>query len=417
MQRIPVFYGWIVVAGLMVFAAVGVGLAGANIALFVGPVTGELGWDASTFGWAQFFRLSALVVAGPVIGRALDRYGPRVPAAIAVVVAGGLTVALSWMSASWQLIGTFVLMGLVGMGRAPELYINPPVARWFIRRRGLAMGIALAGTPLGAVILFPLTQALIDVNGWREALRILGIGGMAVAFPMVMLLRRRPEDIGQQPDGDSERAATGQGGRAPTRERSLTRAQAVRTPAFWFMTVGFAAVVYGESTLALFRVPHFVERGIDPSLVAAAIAVDASIAVTLSVVLGRALDSIDPRLVLAAGVGGAVTCAVGLILVEGPVWLFAANIGYAVGFQSSHVAQNVMWANVFGREHIGRIRGVALPVIIVFGATAFPVTGLIRDSTGVYTPAWVVAIVASTLGLLLAMRVRLPSRNEGPLAV
>ena len=412
-MRPRLFYGWTVVGVLGVFGAVGVGLAGANFALFIGPMSEELGWSASTFGWAVFVRLAMILAAGPVIGRILDLRGPRLPVLGATLVAGGLTLWLSRVGTVWELMLAFAVMGLVGMGRANDLQASAPAAQWFVRRRGLAMGVALAGTPLGVAVYYPLTQLLIDLYGWRDALTVLALTGTAIVVPLAFLLRRRPEDMGLAPDGAPASPARGrESGRAWTDERSLTRRQALRTGRFWLMLAGFTAMTYGLSTLTIFRVPHFVERGLSPTMVAAAIAVDAVVAIVASVALGRELDRLPARGVLAVGLAAGAFCAVGLIVVDGLFWLFAANIGYALGFQVTHVAQSVMWADQFGRGHQGDIRGLTIRVTVGVGALAFPITGYLRDQAGVYTPAWVVSIALLLAAGALLAAVRPPATRR-----
>ena len=298
------FYGWTITGVLCVFGAVGVGLAGANFALFIVPMTEELGWSSSTFGWAFFLRFLVILAAGPLIGRLIDLRGPRLPVVVGALAAGAAVLWLSRAAAVWELALAFMLIGIVGMGRANDLQAGAPIAKWFVRRRGLAMGIALAGTPLGVAVYYPVTQALIDGIGWRGALTALAISGMAIAVPLGLLLRRQPEDAGLLPDGDApssgEARAAAQA--VSDAERSLTRREAMRTRRFWLMLAGFTAMTYGLSTLTIYRVPHFVERGLDPTLVAAAISVDAVIAVVASVLLGRALDRVPLRSVLLGGI-------------------------------------------------------------------------------------------------------------------
>ncbi len=412
------FYGWTITGVLGVFGTVGVGLAGANFALFIVPISDELGWSSSTFGWAFFLRFLMILAAGPLIGRLIDLRGPRMPVVGGLLVTGGAVLWLSRIAEAWELMAAFMIIGLVGMGRANDLQAGASIAKWFVRRRGLAMGIALGGTPLGVALYYPVTQLLIDGIGWRDALTVLAVSGVAIAAPLGLLLRRQPEDSGLLPDGDApssgaETDGAHSAGRTPSAaERSFTRREAMRTGRFWLMLAGFTAMTYGFFALAIFRVPHFVERGLDPTLVAAAIALDAVIAVVASVLLGRVLDRAPLRAVLVGGIAVGAFCAVGLVLAGGVFLLFAANICYALGFQSTHVAQSVMWADHFGRRHQGDLRGFTILVTVGVGALAYPVTGYLRDVAGVYTPAWFVAIALFIAAAALLMAVRPAGRGR-----
>ena len=410
---VSVFYGWVIVAVLALFSVMAVGLAGPNIAIFIEPMSNELGWSPTTFGWAQLARLESVIIAGPLIGRALDRFGPRFIIATAGLVTSALVISMSYISGEWQLIAIFAVTGLLGMGQVADLFVNAPLAKWFVRRRGLAMGIALSGTPLGVAIFYPLLQLTIDAIGWRDTWRIFGIAGAVVIVPAaLLLLRRQPEDLGMLPDGDAPRPLNDIDFGIDASEVSWSRSEAVRHPSFWLMIVGFTLFTYGWSTITIFRVPHFVERGLDPTLVAFSIAVDALVAIVVSVSLGRLSERVAPRYILALGVGGLIVSASSLIIVDNVAFLFAANIGYGFGFQTGHVAQSVMWANYFGRRHLGEIRGLTLPLTFGVGAAAFPVTGLIRESTGVYTPAWVVAIAVLVVSAGLLVSIKPPRKVD-----
>ena len=110
------FYGWTITGVLCAFGAVGVGLAGANFALFIVPMSEELGWSSSTFGWAFFLRFLVILAAGPLIGRLIDLRGPRIPVIGGVLVAGAAVLWLSRIAAVWELAVAFMLIGIVGMG-------------------------------------------------------------------------------------------------------------------------------------------------------------------------------------------------------------------------------------------------------------------------------------------------------------
>ena len=409
------YYGWVVVSVLGLFSALSVALAGPNLAIFIKPMQEELGWSATVFGWAQFARLAVVVVAGPLIGGLLDRQGPRFIIAFAAAVAGGTVMALASVTEEWHLIALFVVTGLVGMGRASDLYVSPSVSKWFVERRGAAMSRAMMGIPVGIIIFYPGSQLLIDAVGWRTAWLIFGAGGALILVPAALwLLRRQPEDMGLLPDGRSASPDAAARGGVSRPEHSWTRAEALRNRTFWMMIGGFGVYTFAWSTLTIFRVPHYVERGMGPLLVTLAIAADAVVAVGVSIVLGRVLDRFPARLMMVVSAGGLVVSAAAAIVVTNAAWMFVSTIGFGFGVQVGAIAQNVMWADYFGRRSQGAIRGVTLPLTMAFGAVAFPLTGFIRDATGAYTPAWFIAIAAIVVAAAALAAIRPPTRDARP---
>lgn len=405
------YYGWVIVGVLGAFSGISVSLAGPNLAVFIKPMQEDLGWSASVFGWAQFARLVTVFVAGPIIGRLLDRHGPRVPVAVASAVAAGTVVTLATIHNEWQLIALFILTGLLGMGRAVDLYVSPSVSKWFVRGRGRAMSMAFIGTPVGIMVFYPGSQLLIESVGWRNAWLIFGVGGGLVLVPMALLfLRRQPEDMGLAPDGDPL-IPTAEADDVPeldaASEVSWTRAEALRNRTFWLMVAGFSLYTFAWSTLTIFRVPHYIERGMGPFLVTLAVATDSVVAIAVSLVLGRLLGRVVPaHVMMAIGIAGLMVSAIGAVVVHSALWMFISTIGFGFGIQVGNITQNVMWADYFGRRNLGAIRGLTLPLTLGLGALAFPLTGIIRDAAGTYTPAWFMAMA----GLIGAAAILVPLR-------
>ncbi|MBM3940815.1 MAG: MFS transporter [SAR202 cluster bacterium] len=405
------FYGWVVVTVMVAFSAITVAMAGPNFGQFIKPMQAELGWGATIFGISQTVRMFAGVVTGPAIGRMIDRFGPRVPVATAALLLGLSLIAMKWMSTQWQMLVPFAITGLIGMGRAADMYVGATIAKWFIRKRGLAMSIAMAGTPIGIIFVFPLTQYLIDHFGWRQTLFIFGASGAALIVPMSLIwLRREPEDMGLLPDGDTSRPSVGSAGD----ETSWTRAEAMRHPTFWLMLLGFSLFSFAFSTVTVFRVPHYIERGLNPSTVAFAVTADSIVAVISSVVLGTVFARAASRVVVAAGMAGMAACTA-LLIVVGDNWvLFISSMLWGFGIQVAIVAQSVMWGDYWGRRHLGAIRGITIPLTIGVGSTAFFIAGLIRDEAGSYTPAWFMAIAVFAASVAVLLPLRKPRRRLAP---
>ena len=172
------------------------------------PIGEELGLSRQTIGWAQTGRLWAGGLSGVAIGWWLDRYGPRVPVLVAIVVATVGLLVLARVQSAAVLFGVLLALGASGWTAAGggALFATVPVTKWFIRLRGRATGMVQLGLGVGGAVFLPLTQILISNHGWRSAWVTLAWLS-AATLPLVLLLRRQPSDLGLEPDGGPVRAS------------------------------------------------------------------------------------------------------------------------------------------------------------------------------------------------------------------
>ena len=403
----PFYYGWAVVVTLAAFNALSASVAGSRLGLFIKPMGQDLGWSAAVFGWAQMASMVTILVSGPLLGHLIDRYGPRLLVPLVALIGGSAIATLAFVVAPWQMVLIFGITGLMGLGRAADLYGNVVISKWFVRRRGRAIGIAFALSTLGLVIFMPITQWLIDGIGWSRTWLVFGLGAPIVVVPLgLLILRRRPEDIGLLPDGLKQPQDLAEAVQQTPRlhpqlfsEESWTRAQALRTRTFWLMVTGFGIATFSSSIQAVFRVPAFIERGLDAQLVAFAVSADAVAAGLIAAfVSGRLVERFPARYMAVVGFAFLINAALFSIVGDTVIELFVAYLSFGIALSFIMVSENVMWANSFGRTHLGSIRGVTVPLIMVISAIAFPLTGYIRDVVGEYTPAWWI----SAIGLLVA---------------
>ena len=409
-QQGKLFYGWVIVAVMAVAGAANMALGTLNYGLFIKPMGDDLGIGRATFGWAQTARQVASAVTSPLVGSVLDRFGSRVLLAVAAAITGGALVGLGFIGQGWHLVALFTAMGLVGMSGPAALVTTVPVAKWFVRKRGQAMSFVALGIPVGALIFIPLTQLFIDAFGWRMAWILLGIIGAGVIIPLSLIfVRRQPEDLGLRADGDArpslprdaQHGHVGDAAPAPPDERAWTYEAAVRTATFWQLTFTFSVVMLALSSVAVHRIPHFMDRGLDPRLVAYATALDAVAAGVSSFVMGLLADRVPARYL---GVAGFLLIAAGILLTtvadSVPV-MFLAMIVFGAGIGGLMLIQNYVWADYFGRLHLGRIRGMVTPITLVFGGAGAPLAGYVRDANGSYTSIWLVGMGLFLLGALV----------------
>src|SRR4051812_28812298 len=197
-MRLPFYYGWVIVAVTFVTMAIGVN-ARTAFSLFYPPILAEFGWDRGVTAGAFSFGFVASGVVSPLIGRLMDRTGPRAVMEIGVALMGGGLLLAPLTSQPWHLyitIGVMVGAGSVCLGYSGQSLFLP---NWFIRRRGLAIGIAFAGVGIGSMTLLPWVQHLIEGNGWRTARTAIGLMILIVLGPINLFLHRPPQDIRPRP--------------------------------------------------------------------------------------------------------------------------------------------------------------------------------------------------------------------------
>jgi MFS family permease len=418
------YYGWVIVIVMAVTGGVSMALGGLNFGLFIKPIGDDLGIGRATFGWAQSARQVASALTAPVVGGLLDRFGARVMLAVAATLTGLAMAGFAFVMEGWEIIALFALTGVVGLNGPGALVTSVPVTRWFVRKRGKALAMTSLGIPLGGFLFVPLTQILIDFFGWRLACAILGIGGAAVIVPLsVIFLRRQPEDMGLLPDGavrpasppttspaSPRRPVTNLSRPDPHDERSWTRAEAVRTSAFWRLIVVFSLVMLAVSSVGVHRIPSFMDRGLDARLISYGTALDAAAAGLSTFVLGMLTHRTPARYL---GAGGFLVLAFASalsIVADTHSVMFVSMIVFGVGIGGMLLIQNYVWADYFGRRYQGSIRGAVTPITLASSAAGPPIAGYVRDLTGSYNPAWLVATGLMIGGAILLATTPPPRR-------
>ena len=437
-----IYYGWVIVASFFLLNIAGQASGTLNFGLFVIPIGEELGLSRQTIGWAQTGRLWAGGLSGVAIGWWLDRYGPRVPVLVAIVVATVGLLVLARAQSAAVLFGVLLALGASGWTAAGggALFATVPVAKWFIRLRGRATGMVQLGLGVGGAVFLPLTQVLISNHGWRSAWVTLAWLSAAM-LPLVLLLRRQPGDLGLEPDGGpagasrrrrrtSERpdAATRSAPPAPAPStpaasapapsaaaHAWTLRAAARTATMWQLSGAFAILACLLGASSVHRVPHWVELGFSPGTVSFAFGVDAAAATVTALAAGFLVERLQPRIVGAVSCG--LFCAALLLMVVAWAWpplLFSSTVLFGAGVGLNMVVQGVIWAQYYGWRFVGTIRGVVLPLIVLAGGLSAPLAGALRDAGGSYRISWLAALALCAVAGVLIFSARPPRLPAAP---
>lgn len=395
---LPFFYGWLLVAIGFVTMAVGVNARTAFSLLFP-PILDEFGWDRGvTAGIFSFgFLVSALVT--PFVGRLMDRRGPAlvVELGVAAMAAGLLLAPLA--REAWQLYLT--LGALVGGGINCLAYTGQSLylTNWFVRRRGLALSIAFSGVGIGSVTLLPWLQTLIEDGGWRAACWALGILVLVLLVPPNLLLRRRPEDLGLNPDGIGASSLTGgpHGNIIDPAWAAVdwTLARALRTARFWWIAVGYFCGLFAWYAVQVHQTKYLIDIGFSPATAAWALGIVSLVAVPGQIALGHLSDRIGREWVWVIGNGGFVLCCLALIaLRDYPAMavLYAMVVAQgAIGYGLTSV-MGAIPAEIFEGRQFGSIFGCVMLSAILGGAAGPWLTGILHDRFGDYAAAFLLSI-------------------------
>ena len=404
-MRLPFFYGWVIVAVAFVTMAVGVN-ARTAFSLFFPPILDEFGWERGVTAGAFSFGFLVSAVLTPSLGRLMDRRGPRVVMELGVaLVAAGLMLA-TLVRQPWQL---YVTLGvLVGGGSVCVSYTGQSLflPNWFVRRRGLAMSLAFSGVGVGSIILLPWLQHLIGRSGWRVACWAMGILVLVLLAPLNLLLRRRPEDMGLEPDGDAASHDAVAGGQAANVVDPVwaavdwTLGRAVRTGRFWWITLGYFGGLFSWYAVQVHQTKYLVEIGFSPSYAAWALGFVSLVAIPGQIALGHLSDRIGREWVWTVGSLGFVVCYLALLFMrQSPtpalLYLMVVSQG-ALGYGLTSVVGAIP-AEVFQGRQYGTIFGTLMLAAIAGGAAGPWLTGAIHDATGSYSLAFWLAIGWSAL--------------------
>jgi predicted MFS family arabinose efflux permease len=403
--RRSLFYGWVVVAVAAVVMLSTAGVRAAPGALLV-QMEQEPGWSTSALSFAAAIGLVVFGLAGPLSGRLMGRFGIRAVVLASLVITVGALAATTVVREFWQLVVVFGLIAGFGTGLVASV-VGPTIAnRWFVARRGLVTGVFGAATSVGQLIFFPVLTAVAVLAGWRSALVALAVLAALLVVPVLLWLRNDPADIGQQPLGATDGAIH----RAEPPEPRVMR-RAVRSPDFWFLAITF--FVCGATSNGLIGqhfISHAVDHGFTPVAASGALAVMGGFNFVGTLASGWLTDRWDPRRLLLAYYGFRGVSLLFLPLVTDSVGIVAFSVLFGLDYIATVPPTVMLCADTFGRRNVGVVYGWVFASHQLGAAAAAWGAGLVRDSVGDYSAAFVAAGWIAIVAGFMALRIGRPTR-------
>jgi len=418
-RRTPFFYGWIVVAAAGSTVFVRNAAATLTIAVFVLPMSDDLGWSRTLIVGAAAAAGVVSMFISPIAGWVLQRYGARTLMSVSVILLGAVILSLRWTTSPI----TFYL--LFGTGRlmfqAPlQIGASTAVAQWFVRMRGRSSSMLGVSHSFG-MGLFPLfAQLFMNANNgdWRMAWFWMGISVWVIALPLILLVFvNKPEDVGLTPDGDAPTSSgVSERGSASTTaaelEEQWTLKEAMRTPAMWTLAFVGGLVFFIHTGVNIHQAAFLQDHGISASIAASALTVIAVGTAIGSIMWGYMLDRFPVKVVYsstAAWLGGTSLL---FLLVDSEATAFTVALVFGIGLGGLLVVPPVAIAHYFGRNSLGAIRGATEPFVSGGQAIGAIGAGLIFDYTGSYQNTFPTFTAAAIIAIILLVFTRRPKKKS-----
>ncbi len=393
------FYGWIIVLAATIIYGVAAGQV-VCFGVFVKPLSADLGWTrASITGAFGIYMIIMSIVAG-LIGILLDRIGPRI-----LCIAGGLFMGLgcflcSKIDTKLQFYLCFSLLGGIGFS-CMFVSLQSTVPRWFIQKKGLALGIFLAGQGIGGLMLSPLLQSWISRYGWRTAFVYLALVTVGLIIPASLLLKKEPADMGLSPLGADDSPGNKNQYDTPPEPAGYTVPEALKTSSFWIFAISMILIFTGIMMAQINMMPHAIDSGISAKIAASALGLAALFNSIGRLVMGAVSDKIGTKKSLSICMILAAISLVWLTTVKEPwmIFAFVVPFGFAYGGCVPQIPRTI--SEMFGTKSMGGIFGVFTTITVLGPACGPPLGGSIFDKTGSYDTAFFIGAMSIIIGLAL----------------
>ena len=397
------FYGWYIVGACVLITLYTGGVVHFGFTAVFEPIAEEFGWTYAQVSLASSLRGLEMGLLAPLVGFLVDRYGPRRLIFLGSIIAFSGFFLLSQTN---SLLTFYIAFGLlaVGMSTTAGTVLLTPIANWFRRRAGIAMGIVASGFGLGG-LLVPIVTVLIDTLEWRTAMTVVGIGMLVIVLPLSFLVRHKPEPYGYVPDG--ERIDFGDDiditSSKPSDEINITLKQAFKSRTFW--QLGFSSMCHAFVVGAV--VTHMMPYLSSVDIARTTSSIVAFVLPSLSIV-GRLSSGW-----LAIRYGSRRIFSIGFILMTIGVFIFAyiSNqifllvipfiITFSTGWGLSVTSRLTFMRESFGRVNFGKIMGFISGMMMVGHVTGAPLAGWVFDTWDSYQGAWFVCSAVAVIGAIL----------------
>ena len=383
----------------MLFVAYG---AQYSFGVFFSALLEEFGWSRASLAGAFSLYAAAYCVFGFPAGRLTDRWGPRVVIAFGGLFLGAALAGMALVTRLWQPYVLYGLVAALGMGTA-YVPCNSTVVKWFVARRGLAVGIASAGGSMGTFVLPPVAQLLVTAAGWRTAYVVFGVGVFLVLNLTARVMRRDPESMGLHPDGVSGPPVA-----IDEAETPWPLGRAVRSRAFWLLGATFTATWIPVFIPLVHLVPFTRDLGYSALVAASSVSALGVGAVVGRLVMGAVSDRIGRRPAVGMAMALQAIAFLGFLAAYELPMLFGTAFVFGYSYGAISTLFPAIVGDFFGRRQAGALVGFLFAFAGAMAGWGPLIAGAIYDATRSYDLTWVLAATLNVVAIALLTVTRPP---------
>ena len=420
----PFYYGWIVVAAssTVVFARMAPAITTLTVLIF--PISQQLGWSRTLIAGSVSAGAIASLVLSPVVGWLIDRFGARPVLVVSVLALGVAMISLAWATIPLTFYIAFAAGRVVFHTSAP-IGSSTVAARWFIRKRGRAIGVIFLIGAVGGIVYTMVASLVVESYGLKTTWIVIGLMVLAISVaPSLLLVAERPEDIGLLPDGDESEVTPGKNEASipdpvgvketPLPEEdddSWLLGEAVRSGTFWLLVFMGFTCYFVHTSIGVHMGAYFRDIGLGATSAALAVSLSWSVSAIGSLVWGWITDRVQVRHAYCWMFLAQAVSTLYLMLAGGTMGVFLASALFGVVSAGSNVVPSVIYANYFGRLSLGKIRGLGEVGVLLGQATGPVIAGILFSRQGGYDTIFLVFVVLALTCSLLVLKAKPPVRT------
>ncbi len=375
----PFFYGWIVLGTASIGALIATSVAQTVFGGVQDLIAGEIGWDRKTIALAATLGTWTSGLTMPFIGKLVDKFGPRWMMFFASLLVGFGIIYFSSSQSLWQFFTAYIVVRAIAGPNLQNLIPRTVAVNFFEKKRNFAMGITSLNRIIGESINIQIITGIATAYSWRTAYKVIGLVSIPLSLPILLLMRHKPEDVGQLPDG----AVSTTLDKADPRisEQTWAVSKIVSLPSFWFIMIGeFVAVT--STSMTLFQVvPFLTDEGISQSSAAGALTLGNVLGGLSVPVWGYLTDRFTTKKIAICVLVLAILPSILFTVIDVPTYGFALVVLWTTITSLIFVLGSMMLGTVFNRASFGTVTGLT-------GPTRTAAMGL-GPSVGAFAVAWI----------------------------